>query len=51
MLIKNTDGAYCKIKETKISGLKAYITLVIYSSVPQTTADIMGNIKIGRAHV
>lgn len=45
MLIKNTDGAYCKIKETKISGLKAYITLVIYSSVPQTTADIMGNIN------
>ena len=45
MLIKNTDGAYCKIKETKVSGLKAYITLVIYSSVPQTTADIMGNIN------
>lgn len=45
MLIKNTDGAYCKIKETKVSGLKAYITLVIYSSVPQTTADILGNIN------
>lgn len=45
MLIKNTDGAYCKIKETKVSGLKAYITLVIYSSVPQITADIMGNIN------
>ena len=45
MLIKNTDGAYCKIKETKVSGLKAYITLVIYSSVPQTTADMMGNIN------
>ena len=44
MLIKNTDGAYCKIKETKVSGLKAYITLVIYSSVPQTTEDSMGNI-------
>lgn len=44
MLIKNTDGAYCKIKETKVSGLKAYITLVIYSSVPQTSEDIMGNI-------
>lgn len=44
MLIKNTDGAYCKIKETKVSGLKAYITLVIYSSVPQTTKDSMGNI-------
>lgn len=45
MLIKNTDGAYCKIKETKVSGLKAYITLVIYSSVPQTTTDILGNIN------
>ena len=45
MLIKNTDGAYCKIKETKVSGLKAYITLVIYSSVPQTTVDILGNIN------
>ena len=45
MLIKNTDGAYCKIKETKVSGLKAYITLVIYSSVPQTTADILCNIN------
>lgn len=44
MLIKNTDGAYCKIKETKVSGLKAYITLVIYSSVPQTSEDLMGNI-------
>lgn len=44
MLIKNTDGAYCKIKETKVSGLKAYITLVIYSSVPQTSKDSMGNI-------
>lgn len=44
MLIKNTDGAYCKIKETKVSGLKAYITLVIYSSVPQTSEDSMGNI-------
>lgn len=44
MLIKNTDGAYCKIKETKVSGLKAYITLVIYSSVPQTSKDIIGNI-------
>ena len=43
MLIKNTDGAYCKIKETKVSGLKAYITLVIYSSVPQTSEDSMGN--------
>ncbi len=44
MLIKNTDGSYCKIKETKVSGLKAYVTLVIYSSVPQTSEDILGNI-------
>ena len=44
MLIKNTDGSYCKIKDIKISGLKAYITLVIYSVVPQTTADKQGNI-------
>lgn len=44
MLIKNTDGSYCKIKEIKVSGLKAYITLIIYSSVPQTSQDNMGNI-------
>lgn len=44
MLIKNTDGSYCKIKEIKVSGLKAYITLVIYSSIPQTSEDNMGNI-------
>lgn len=44
MLIKNTDGSYCKIKEIKVSGLKAYVTLVIYSSVPQTSEDILGNI-------
>jgi hypothetical protein len=44
MLIKNTDGSYCKIKEIKVSGLKAYVTLVIYSSVPQTSEDNMGNI-------
>ncbi len=43
MKIKNTDGAYCKIKDIKISGLKAYVTLVIYSSVPQTSADSLGN--------
>lgn len=45
MLIKNTDHSYCKIKETKVSGLKAYVTLVIYSSAPQTSQDIMGNIN------
>lgn len=45
MLIKNTDHSYCKIKETKISGLKAYVTLIIYSSAPQTSQDIMGNIN------
>lgn len=44
MLIKNTDGSYCKIKETKVSGLKAYVTLVIYSSVPQTSEDNIGNV-------
>lgn len=44
MIIKNTDGSYCKIKDIKISGLKAYITLVIYSAVPQTTKDSLGNI-------
>lgn len=44
MLIKNTDGSYCKIKETKVSGLKAYVTLVIYSSVPQTSEDKLGNV-------
>lgn len=44
MLIKNTDGSYCKIKNVKVSGLKAYITLVIYSSIPQTSQDNMGNI-------
>ena len=44
MLIKNTDGSYCKIKEIKVSGLRAYVTLVIYSSIPQTSEDNMGNI-------
>lgn len=43
MKIKNTDGSYCKIKDIKISGLKAYVTLVIYSSVPQTSPDSLGN--------
>lgn len=37
MIIKNTDGSHCAIKETKIYGMKALITLIIYSSVPQTT--------------
>ena len=36
MLIKNTDATYCKIKDIKISGLNAYITLLVYSSKPQT---------------
>lgn len=45
MLIKNTDHSYCKIKEIKVSGLKAYVTLIIYSSAPQTSQDIMGNIN------
>ena len=44
MLIKNTDGSYCKIKDIKVSGLKAYITVVIYSSIPQTSKDTIGNI-------
>ena len=44
MLIKNTDGSYCKIKNIKVSGTKAYVTLVIYSSIPQTTQDDMENI-------
>ena len=44
MLIKNTDGSHCKIKDIKISGLKAYITLVIYSAKPQTTPDNLGNV-------
>lgn len=37
MIIKNTDGSHCAIKDTKIYGNKAFITLIIYSSVPQTT--------------
>lgn len=37
MIIKNTDGSHCAIKEIKIYGMKALITLIIYSSVPQTT--------------
>lgn len=45
MLIKNTDGSYCKIKDIKVSGLKAYITLIIYSSVPQTSSDVYGNVN------
>lgn len=45
MLIKNTDGSYCKIKDIKVSGLEAYITLIIYSSIPQTSSDIYGNVN------
>lgn len=45
MLIKNTDGSYCKIKDIKVSGLKAYVTLIIYSSIPQTSSDIYGNVN------
>lgn len=37
MLIKNTTGSYCKIKDIKISGTDAYITLLIHSSVPQVS--------------
>lgn len=44
MKIKNTDHSYCKIKDVKISGLKAYITLIVYSSAPQTSQDNLGNI-------
>lgn len=44
MLIKNTDATYCKIKDIKISGLEAYITLLVYSSKPQTTEDSLGRI-------
>lgn len=43
MKIKNTDGAFCKIKDIKISGLEAYVTLVLYSSTPQIS-NIDGNI-------
>ena len=42
MIIKNTDGTYCKVKDIKISGLTAYVTLLVYSSVPQTTPDSFG---------
>lgn len=42
MIIKNTDGTYCKVKDIKISGLTAYVTLLVYSSVPQTTPDSLG---------
>ena len=44
MKIKNTDHSYCKVKDVKISGLKAYITLIVYSSAPQTSQDNLGNI-------
>ena len=44
MIIKNTDATYCKIKDIKVSGLDAYITLLIYSSKPQTTEDNLGRI-------
>ena len=42
MLIKNTDATYCKIKDIKVSGLEAYITMLVYSSKPQTTEDNLG---------
>jgi hypothetical protein len=45
MLIKNTDATYCKIKDIKISGLEAYITLLVYSSSPQTTEDNLGQVS------
>lgn len=45
MLIKNTDATYCKIKDIKISGLEAYITLLVYSSKPQTTEDNLGRVS------
>ena len=44
MIIKNTDATYCKIKDIKVSGLEAYITLLVYSSKPQTTEDNLGRI-------
>lgn len=45
MKIKNTDGAYCKVKDIKISGNTAYVTLLIYSAVMQTTADAYNNVN------
>jgi hypothetical protein len=39
MKLKNTDATYCKIKSINISGLEAYITLIVYSSAPQTTIN------------
>lgn len=39
MLIKTTDASYCKIKDVKVSGKEANITLVVYSSRPQATVD------------
>lgn len=42
MLIKNTDATYCKIKDIKVSGLEAYLTVLVYSSKPQTTEDNLG---------
>ena len=42
MLIKNTDATYCKIKDIKVSGLEAYIPVLVYSSKPQTTEDNLG---------
>lgn len=44
MKIKNTDGAYCKIKDIKITGLHAYVTLILYSSKPQVSEDANKNI-------
>lgn len=44
MKIKNTDGSYCKIKDIKVTGLKAYVTLIVYSSIPQVSEDILGNV-------
>lgn len=45
MIIKNTDATYCKIKDIKVSGLEAYITLLVYSSKPQTTEDSLGRVS------
>lgn len=44
MLIKTTDASHCKIKDVKVSGKEAHITLIIYSSKPQSMNETTGTI-------
>ena len=43
MQIKNTDASYCKIKDIKVSGNDANITLIVYSSSPQVSKENPNN--------